>query len=178
MNSSNTSPVQHMSTSQPVVKKRRLPKSIIVGASVIALSTAGAGYYIWSQQPIIDRNVIKDARFSVYAPTATPKGYALNDDETRLGGGTLTYSFSDVDDESKITVTVQPKPSGFDMRQMTKDGSINTTATTNGTLYNLSAGGMSKHLLDTGESLVFLTSPVEIDSATVAAFASSLKKLN
>ena len=146
-----------------------------IGVIVIAIAVGG---YIWWSTPVIDKALVADASFSVYAPRKAPSGYVIQESRTRLSSDTLTYAFRDAQANRDIVVTVQPLPSGFDMTQMTEGGSIDRITTSSGVLYNLSAGGASKYLLSTGDSLIFLTSSTAIDTATISSIADDLVKLN
>ena len=163
----------------PISHHRLLTRRNIIGLAAIGF-VAGVGlfsYFLWSS-PVIDRSLVKDAEFSVYAPRKAPDGYVLQEDLTRYSSNTLTYGFLSPEDGGKIVVTVQPLPNGFDMTQMTEGGSIDRTNTPQGTLYNLSAGGASKYLLNTGDSLIFLTSDSSISTASINSLVEDLVKLN
>lgn len=169
-----------LSTSSRVLGVRRATwRFILIGGGVIVLLIgAGMVYYQWSVRPVVDRRVIDQAGFVVYAPTTAPRGYSVRNEATAITGDTLTYTFSGTAGDADITVTVQPRPSGFNMKQITEGGSVNSTATPNGTLYDLSAGNTSKYLLDTTDSLVFITSAQTVTAATVNDLAASLRRYN
>lgn len=167
-------------TKQPaeVPKRSRRLLWLLVGA-IVVVGAIGAGiYYYIATSPAISRSVVNEAEFSVYAPNHAPSGFHVDDDRTNLSDTMLSYVFVGQSDEREITVTVQPTPAGFDMSQLIGSGSINSTTTSNGTLYDLSAGGTSRHLLNTGDALVFLTSAQNIDTTTINQLAQSLRKLN
>ena len=150
---------------------------IIIGI-VVAIIVAGIAWYWYQRQPIINQRVISAADFSVYVPTKAPAGYSLREEQTSLDNGILTYGFEDSSSDRDITVTVQAKPSGFDMSALSKGGSVNSIATSAGTMYNLSAGGLSQYLIDTGDSLLYITSPDTIGTETATSIANSLTKYN
>ena len=133
---------------------------------------------VYTNQTIIDRSTAAEVNFTVYAPSRAPKGYVVERDQIRASNEVLTYGFRDEKTNKNITVTVQDRSSKFDIAQMSKGGSISSTATANGTLYDLSVGQSSQYLLDTGDALIYLTSPERIDNPTISALASSLKKIN
>lgn len=162
------------------VQWRRVLQSryIVIGGLVVVIIVLAGAYYVWVNRPLLDADITDRAKFTVYVPTTSPNGYDLEKDLTVVSDDTLTYSFANRYDNATITVTVQPRPSHFDMKQMAEGGSVNSTATQNGTLYNLSAEGTSKYLLDMGDSLVFITSAKNINTATINALAASLKKVN
>ncbi len=150
----------------------------LIAAGVVVVAAGGIAYYVWAAQPIVGRRVVSEANFPVYTPRRAPSGYRLVQDETRLGDRTLSYVFVDDKAERTITVTMQPTPSKFEMSQIVEGGSINSTAVASGMLYNLSSGDASKYVLDTGDTLVFLTSPDKIDTATINGLAASLVRQN
>lgn len=152
-------------------------KLLISGCLGVLLVAAGVWYW-YDSQPIISRSLVSEADFSVYAPKKAPVGYKLQDEQVKLSNGLLNYGFIDEINDKHIAVTVQSKPSGFNIEQMSEGGSISSTATPNGTIYNLSAGGASRYLLDAGGTLIYLTSPESIDTSTINQLASSLIKLN
>lgn len=61
---------------------------------------------------------------------------------------------------------------------MIEGGSVKSTVLASGTLYDLSAGGASKYLLDMGDSLVFITSARSINTSTINALAIDLQRVN
>lgn len=153
-------------------KSKRLMLAVVIGLVLLA----AAIWYWYDKQPIIDRDTISSADFTVYVPSKAPAGYTLREEQTSLSNGILTYGFQDESSDSDIIVTVQTKPSGFDMSQLSKDGSITSSSTSVGQLYNLSVGNSSQYLLDTGDSLLYITSPNNIDTSTVNSLANSLSK--
>ncbi len=153
---------------------KRIVLIVVISFAIIAL-----GYWYWdSQSSVVGREIASEASFTVYAPKHSPAGYQIERDQVNLGNNILSYEFSSQSADNPITVTVQPRPSGFDVAELTKGGSINSTVTDNGALYDLSVGGVSQYLLDTGDSLVYLTSPGSVDVATINQLANSLQKLN
>lgn len=168
-----------MTTSRATGRLRLTKKRLVIGAiSLLVISVALASYYFWSTRPLIERRIIDQADFPVYAPQQAPSGYRLNSDKTQVTDTVLTYVFTDQSNNADITVSVQAKPATFDMSQLTKGGSITSTAVKSGTLYNLSAGGTSQYLLDSGDALIFLTSPANISTEKVNSLANSLAKQN
>lgn len=156
-------------------KSRRIMLAVLAGVILLA----GTSWYWYSNQSVVDRQLVSEANFTVYAPKAAPAGYRVDDKRTVLRNGVLSYGFVDESSPAKnITVTVQAKPSGFDMVKMTGGGSVSSRAVDAGTLYDLSAGGSSQFLLDSGEGLIFITSADSIDNSTVNSLANSLVRLN
>lgn len=131
----------------------------------------------WDNRPLLDPELTREADFPVYAPKAPPSGYKLEKDKTSLSDDVLTYVFDDKSGDSDITVTVQPRPANFDMSQMVQGGSIDAISTNRGMIYNLSIGGSSRYLLDSGDALIFFTSPSQIDKQTIVSLADSLSRL-
>ena len=95
-----------------------------------------------------------------------------------MNGEVLSYVLINQATNKQITVTVQPKPSNFDMSQMTKGGSVESVTVQLGILYNLSAGGSTRFLLNTGDTLIFMTSPESVDTETVTNLANSLTRFD
>lgn len=139
---------------------------------------SGVMYYWLSRQPLIDEKTVAQADFPVYVPRHEPWGYELQASQTRITKDMLVYVLEGKAAGKNITVSVQPRPAGFNMTQLSEGGSISSAVIQNGTLYNLSTGESSKYLLDSGDALIFMTSPASIDTATVNALAISFSRLN
>lgn len=156
-------------------KTRRITLAVLAGVILLL----GGIWYWYNSQSIIDRQIVNQANFTVYAPKSVPSGYSLQDDKTKVSRSMLTYSFASQSvEDDVIIVTVQPKPASFDMQQLVGSGTVNTTSTPLGLMYNLSVSGHSQYLVDTGSSLIFLTSSTEIDAVTVNKLVNDLVKLN
>ena len=147
---------------------------LILGGSLVL--GGGALYFIMRPQPLLDPALVGKVNFPVYAPKTLPNGYTLKKDSQQVNQGVFVYEL-DGPAQQTIAVTLHSSPDGFDMTKMMEGGSISSTATPVGPMYNLSAGGTSKYLLDVGSELIFLTSPTKIDTATINALASSLAKV-
>lgn len=161
---------------EPSQASRITPKRIVIGGALVVGIAVGA-YLFWPSASILDASTIGQAKFPVYAPKTTPEGFTLQKNTTVVTDSTITYSLVS-EGNDVITVTVQPRPSSLDMRQMTEGGSVKSTILSSGTLYDLSAGGASKHLLDMGDSLVFITSAQSISTSTINELASNLQRAN
>jgi hypothetical protein len=160
-----------------VVKRWQWISIGVAGFVVIVTTTAVLLIYKpWTPTSIIDRTIVEQASFPVYTPTTIPSGFVLDATRTQLSNGALTYSFIQKATNKEIVVTVQPVPANFDMKKLIGNGTVTTTATNNGTLYDLSSGGKSQFLLNTGDALIFFTSDGSIDTATVNTLASDLKR--
>ena len=154
----------------------RQPRYLIAGG-VVTVSVAIGAYLLWPSSSVLDASTVHQAKFPVYAPTSAPKGFSLQKNHTVVTDSTVTYSFVNQENDI-ITVTVQPRPSSLDMRQMVEGGSVKSTILSSGTLYDLSVGGASKFLLDMGDSLVFITSAQSISTTTINSLASDLRRSN
>lgn len=168
-----------MTTSQEITRPRRAKRRLrIVGVISVLIMGVAIGYYAWTTRPLIDRQTLREVDFPVYAPSRTLSGYRLDSNQTQVTDDVLTYAMKDQSGGNEITISVQAKPSGFDMSKLTKGGSISSTAVKSGTVYNLSAGGVSKYLLDSGDALIFLTSSQHISTETIHALADSFTRAN
>ena len=157
--------------------KRKL--KALVWVIVLVSIVVALGIWYWRDSAsVVDRKLVSGADFTAYAPRQAPAGYKIQQDQTSLENGLLTYKFTGSSGESDIIVTVQDRPDGFNMNEISKGGSISSTAMDSGTLYNLSSGETSQFLLDTGVSLVYITSPSNVDTGTVNSLTNSLRKLN
>ncbi len=156
---------------------RITPKRMLIGGAIVAACMAGGAYLLWPSASVLDDSTIRQAQFPVYAPQAAPEGYTLQKNRTVVTDSTIVYSFANERGDG-ITVTVQPRPSSLDMRQMTEGGSVKSTILSSGTLYDLSAGGASKYLLDMGDSLVFITSVQAVNTSIINTLAANLKRAN
>lgn len=163
-------------SSKKMVYAVKRPVSLAVIAGVLLLSILV--WYWYDSRTIIDRSVLADADFSVYAPKQSPRGYKTLHEETSISSGVLTYIFGSDDNQNRITVTVQEKPSNFDMAAITSSGSINPTSTPKGNLYDLSTAGSSKYLLDAGDSLLFFTSANSISNSEILELVAGLRRVN
>ena len=153
-------------------KSRRITLAVL--ASVILL---GGVWYWYDSRVVVDRAVLAEASLKVYSPRQAPDGYRVASDQTSLRQGILSYTFTNDTENSDITVTVQDKPINFDMGQLTHGGTVNSTLTDKGTLYDLSAGGINKYLLDTGTSLIFITTPSDVVRETVDSLVRDLRRV-
>lgn len=154
--------------------KYSLGRWVPYAALVVTVLGAGVFYIFWNNRSVVDKSVVDQATFTVYTPKSAPSGFSIDSAKTELSGELLTYSFSSEKQDKSISVTVQPLPPNFDMQQLIGSGTVTSTSTNNGILYDLSAGGVSKFLLNTGDALIFFTAPGRIDTATVNSLASSL----
>lgn len=150
---------------------------VVAGVGLVIL-VVGIVLYVIMSQPLVPASKAQEVPFSVYSPKSSPEGYSFVEERVNYSNSTFSYIFEEGDGESELTVTIQPKPDTFDMSAMSEGGSINSTSTKNGALYNLSASGNSQYLLDTGESLVFFRANKNLDSATMNSLADSLIKIN
>ncbi len=169
------------STKARTLKRRlgRWPKRVwIVGAGVGVLVLVVVVYLVVNNQPVLDKHLATKADFPVYAPKVVPSGYNLDATKTQLSDQSLTYTFTSTAAAKDIVVTVQPLPKNFDMSKLVGSGSVNSTTTDNGVLYNLSAAGNSQYLLNTGDALIFFTSTGTIDTATINSLVSDLARQN
>lgn len=148
---------------------------IVIAAVLVGLMVA---YYIWSNKLIVDRSLIMQADFSVYVPNQPPRGYEVRREQTSLGEGILTYGFDSLEANQSVIITVQSRPEGFNISQMIKGGSVNSSTTSNGVLYDLSTGESSQYLLDTNDALVYITSPDKLEASLIGSIANSLKRVN
>ena len=158
--------------------KRTIRWMAVLVIAVIIIAGVVIGYIVWSSHSVIERQIIREADFPVYAPRSEPDGFVVSREETRLGGGVLSYVLTNEATGKDITVTVQPRPSDFDMSQMTKGGSVESVVTQNGTIYNLSVAGSARFLLNTSDTLVFLTSSESVEIATVTVLVNSLVRFD
>ena len=156
-------------------------KTIIRGIYLsigIIIVVGGAGYLIWNGRSLIDSQITEEASFAVYTPKQAPSGYVLDKNKTKLSKDTLTYVLVNKSNDKDIIVTVQPIPKNFDMKKLIGSGTVTTTSTPNGALYDLSASGKSQYLLNTGDSLIFFTSTHSIDAAAINTLATDMVKRN
>ncbi len=158
--------------------KRTIRWIVVSAIAAIILVGVAVGYNIWTNQSVIERQIIREADFPVYAPRSAPDGFIVSQEETRLGGGVLSYVMTNEATDKDIIVTIQPRPSDFDMSQMTKGGSVESVATQNGTIYNLSAAGSARFLLNTDDTLVFLTSSENVEIVTITTLVNSMVRFD
>ena len=130
-----------------------------------------------SNQPLISKSQVKSADFPVYLPTVAPDGYKLTENSVSVGGNTVTYSLGNPETSNSIAITVQPTPGRFKMTQLVEGASVKSFDVSSGVLYDLSTEGSYKYLLDTGDTLVFLTSKSRMDLATVKTIVENLTRV-
>lgn len=166
----------------PEVKRQSLLKrslNILGWVILVVLLVSGFGIWYWyNSAAVVDREIASAADFTVYSPRQAPSGYQLEAEQTSLNNDILTYKFTSQSNRTDIVVTVQDRPEGFSMSEISKGGSISSTAMSSGTLYDLSTGDTSKYLLDTGLSLVYITSSGSINTATINSLVNNLRKIN
>lgn len=165
--------------SKPKSQARRHKLKVVLALCVLVFTLSGVVVFIWlSNKPVLSRDIIESVDFPVYAPSRPPEGYTVQQQEVKADSDILSYVLREDKSDRNITVTVQPLPAGFDMAQLLDKGSVKSTDLSSGTLYNLSAGGSSQYMLETGDALVFITSPSNIDTSTINSLADSLSKQN
>lgn len=160
--------------SQPrVVKAKRYKVASLLMLVFFLVLSATAYYFFVYKKSVLSPSVVEQAGFTVYAPKSAPSGFQLDETKTGISRNFLTYGFVSDDASREITVTVQPIPPGFDMSAIINHGKISSTDIELGTLYDLSAGGTSKYLINSGDTLIFLLSPKSIDKTTVNSLVDS-----
>ncbi len=157
--------------------QNRLLKWGLIGLFVV-IAIGFAGYLFWTSQPIVEKRIIDKADFPVYLPNKLPEGLTLQRDQTQASKDMLSFVLYSSKTDQDIAVTVQPRPEGFNMQQMIGSGSVKSRAISVGIFYDLSANGSNKYLVDTGESLIFITTSEVIDEATIGRLADSLSRAN
>ena len=157
-----------------------LTKRRLLWLALLLIVIGGVTTYILlrSRPALIDQALIAEAGFPVYTPQRAPSGYTLDVSRTSVSSTAMTYTFTAKDGQSSIVVTVQPLPASFDMQKLIGSGTVTTTTTSNGTLYDLSAGGKSQYALNTGDALLFFTSTTAINAATINALVADLARAN
>ena len=157
-----------------------LTKRRLVWLALLLVIVGGVTAYVLmrSRPTLIDHTLIAEADFPVYTPQRPPSGYTLDASRTNVSSTAMTYTFTAKDSQSSIVVTVQPLPANFDMQKLIGSGTVTTTTTSNGTLYDLSAGGKTQYALNTGDALLFFTSTTAINAATINALVADLARAN
>ena len=157
-----------------------LTKRRLLWLALLLIVIGGVTTYILlrSRPALIDQALIAEAGFPVYTPQRPPSGYTLDASRTDVSSTAMTYTFTAKDSQSSIVVTVQPLPANFDMQKLIGSGTVTTTTTSNGTLYDLSAGGKTQYALNTGDALLFFTSTTAINAATINALVADLARAN
>ncbi len=172
---------QAVESSQPTVTKSSWKRKLKAACwiAIVVLALVGSAVWYWRDSAsVVDRKVVSSADFATYAPRQAPSGYQVQDDQTSFENEILTYKFASKTDDPDIVVTVQDRPDGFSMTEISKGGSLSSRAMDSGTLYDLSTGETGQYLLDTGVSLVYITSAGDINASTINLLANSLRKIN
>lgn len=163
-----------------VMVRRKRRKIIIIVSIVSVLLVGGAiGYWLFfgrSTTPL-PKELIAQATFPIYYPEKLPEGYMLKAGSATGDSNAVYYILADSSGKHAITITSQAIPATFDAAKIMGSNPIPTTITPAGTLYNLSAGGSSKYMLNTGSTLLFITSPETINGKNMTAITSSLTEI-
>lgn len=106
-----SSPAEHRVSKYPKSKKN----IVIIG--IISLAVIAVGVLWWAQSRVmsvhIPKTVTEQALFTIFVPTALPKGYELVEDSFSLNEGVLIFSVKGPGDRA-IAFTQQAVPAGFD----------------------------------------------------------------
>ena len=150
---------------------------IIVMMVVLGIGATTYWLLVGRQASPLPRTVVAQVDFPVYFPSPMPSGYTLKADSAGGDNNTVYYTLTDGTDKTAITVTIQATPAKFDASQLIGKNPIPTSISPVGTLYNLSTGGSSKYMLTTGKTLLFITSPKEIDGKVIDTITSNLAEI-
>ncbi len=156
-------------------RKKKVLTGVLI---VVGIGVVFGAIFFFHRPPVIDRDIVKEAAFPVYTPKTLPTDYLVDESETKLGNGALTYTLVNKNNNATIAVTVQPLPKNFNMTKLIGNGSVSATTTKNGTLYDLSVMGNGQYLLNTGDALVFFRSSKSIDTEVINTLAANLVKQN
>lgn len=124
------------------------------------------------------KQFLSSVTFPVYYPSPLPSGYVL--DEKSIGSNESTAYYQLVNPAKKIliTITMQPTPNKFDAAKIIGTASIPNAIMPNGTLYNLSIGGISKYMFTTGNgTLIFITSEKILPTSDINETAKNLQEV-
>lgn len=157
-------------------------KNILMVVCIIGILLVAGTTYVWlflghSDVSPIPQRIISRVSFPVYYPTTLPTNYTLKTDSAVGTNTTVYYTLADDAGKNAITVTLQATPATFDASKIIGSNPISTSITSTGTLYNLSAGSSSKYMLNTGKTLIFITSPTTIDGTVMNTITNNLAQV-
>ena len=155
---------------------KRIQKLILFVLVAIA-ATAGLLFVALNNRPLIRTSDMQDATFPIYAPTREPDGYKLDQSATKIGPETFSFTFTDRGGQDDIVVTMQPVPGNFDMAKLIGGGSVTSTTTDLGVLYDLSTSDKAQYLLKTDKTLIFITSASSINIEAIKTLVAGLSRV-
>ncbi len=145
-------------------------------AGVLIFASISIAWFLLSRPPaIIDSAITEKVSYKVYAPSKLPSGYRLNDQGAE-SGGVISYSMQQ-GDSTLVIVTLQAAPAGFNMASMVGDSKISSTSTDLGDMYDMSVAGTSRFLVNTGGTLLFVTSPERLETNFVRDLVNSMRSV-
>jgi len=159
-------------------KRRKNIILICAAVVVLVLGTVGTWFFFGHTNTTpLPRQLIAQANFPLYYPSALPAGYALKANSASGDNDIVFYTLTDSTGKNDITITMQAALATFDASKEIGSSPIPTTITPAGTLYNLSSGGSSSYMLVTGKTLLYLRSPVTIEGKIMTTITNSLTQI-
>ncbi len=177
----NNPSIESSSTSKKTAKKpaiRLSPIRVVIYILLTLGAVAGVAFAFLGNQPMLNKQVFSEADFPVYVPKRVPSGYRLNKESVSATSEVVSYALVDDQVDNSFTITVQPTPGRFSMTQLVDGGQVKSYQTSSGTLYDLTTNKSYQYLLDTGDTLVFITSKNATDIATVKSIAENLTRVD
>lgn len=159
-------------------KKRKII-FIAIGVLIVVALGSLAGWFLLKStaDSPLPQSITSEVNFPLYYPKTLPKGYSLKNESVTGSTKTVYYTLVNGMSEQDITVTIQATPGSFDASKIIGSNPIPTTILPVGTLYNLSTGETSSYMLNTGKSLIFLTSPSILEGSTISSLCESLTEI-
>ena len=154
------------------------PVRILIYALLVLGVIVGVVFIVLSNQPMISKQALTETNFPVYVPKRIPPGYQLSEESVSATSEVVSYSLVGDQADNSFTITVQPTPGRFNMAQLIEGGQVKGYQTSSGTLYDLTTSKSYQYLLDTGDTLVFITSKNATDIATVKSIAENLTRVD
>jgi len=161
---------------------RKLRRAIFVSGVAAALALAGTGVWLYShrtQWP--DPQLVTAAQaasYPIYYPTSLPAGFIYNEGSAKYSANVFIYTFT-FDGNKKLFVSTIPKPDGVQFSDFYNRILSNKTEvlSNQGTAVMGNAGGQTIGSLVTDKSWITMNTSASINSDTLKALLSSLKKL-
>jgi hypothetical protein len=119
-------------------------------------------------------SIRQSTSYSLYYPAKEPVGYSVDQSTIKSVNGVVTYNLTKPD-SSPIVVTQQATPKGFDPKSLFQHNPLPTTISPLGTIYDLSYKNQTRFMINSADSLIFISSDGKITNAQLQQIVQGLK---
>lgn len=113
--------------------------------------------------------------YAIYYPTKEPAGYKFDSSSIQNSNGALSYSLTKPGSQP-IVITQQATPKNFDPKAMFQHNPLPTTISPLGTIYDLSYKNQSRFMVDSTDSLIFISSGSKLSNSQLHQIITGLKQ--